>query len=157
MRAGLAGVLLGEYFWPSFAHAFDLSAVPVQLVYLNPTKSEEDDYFIQDFRDHYAVTQRCVLPPIGTVSYLVHAGDAEWLWQADTETIQAAGVDVQTVAKLKAPALWAGDIGTDARLGEFYLTSTKIPFITTPLRCMAQQHRNPHPNILCSRCPALSA
>lgn len=101
IKYGAMAVVAGEYLWYRYARALELPAAPVQLYPLN----EDYDY--------------------GALIHLISGLElADWLWEADSLTLESKEIDVKTVVQLKALAAW----GLRDWHGSIYLVGT-TPFV----------------------------
>jgi hypothetical protein len=98
----------------------ELPSVPVQLIVM------PDEFVISD--DGHGVTHDDLSlgEPVGALIYWIEpARSAKWLWEAGSRDMQKEGIDVDTVARLKALSL----LGLDSELCEFMVADQQVPFL----------------------------
>jgi hypothetical protein len=112
VKPGWAGIALSEFLWYRMALTLFLPVAPVQFIPIpeHPLRSADGGM------------------PFGSLIHIIAPSqDAPWLWRARTQDIEAAGINPNTVGRLKAVALWGTVQGGEC--GEFRLTEGGLPFI----------------------------
>lgn len=106
IKTGWPGTSVKELTWSRLARLVGLPAAPAQLI----------------------MPRRSSSAGLGVIIWLVESGPADWLWTATTPELQAKGVAVKTVSRLKAFVLWTSAAGAN-EIGEFRLASDGMPFV----------------------------